>query len=208
MIKTVCCWRWGSFLTPWSPTTGQSLCYHVPMYLELISPFNKCLIEYSVYVMCQVLTECSQYESNYMFRFLEIKVVVEYCFSVAVIKCPDKKQVRKDRVCFGLQFQRWFGSSWQRWHRSRSMNPVLQLGSGEITFHLHTGNRENRKWEPDYKFSKPALSDVLLSVGLDNLTIHNLLNCATSRDEMLKYMGLWGSISHSNHHSCYTYLIT
>lgn len=87
------------------------------------------------------------------------------------------------------------------------MNTVLQLGSGEVTFHLHTGNRENRKWEPDYKFSKPALSDVLLSIGLDNLKVHNVPNCATSCDEMLKYMGLWGSISHSSHHSCYTYLL-
>lgn len=69
----------------------------------------------------------------------------------------------------------------------------MRLGSREITFHLHTGIRENRKWEPDYKFSEPALSDVLLSIGLDHLKVHNLPNSAARWDKMLKYMGLWGA---------------
>lgn len=60
-----------------------------------------------------------------------------YCFSVAVIEYPDKKQARGLHCRGAAQDSTVMVGEAQR----RSKSPFWQAGNLIITFHLHTGSR-------------------------------------------------------------------
>lgn len=136
--------------------------------------------------------ECLAGESKYyQSRLCETKITTSGNKEWAAIKPHGQKQLKEERVCFGLWFQRHKNPSQQcngmaaSYRKDKEENSNLYLQAWGREMEVEGG------WV--YKLSKLALSDVIPPATPSLLNLHN---SATNWWLVFKRLSIWG-ISHT-----------
>lgn len=117
---------------------------------------------------------------------------VYYLISVTMIKYPNQRQSSKENGLSWLTVSEGHSPSQQGRHDCRSMKLAWQSESRLITFHPHTGRREQeQEVEPGYKASKPSPNDIQPPTRLYCLRLYNLSQQNYQLGQVSKCMS-WG----------------